>query len=117
MELGPEASAWLLKMDAESRDAEARPSMALQMVQQLRLWLPYHHQLYSYNTLWSSLRYSLLIFRPSYITTANISFLRRFFASSVNPATMSAAKTKAQKIIDENAVGTNTRCLENLNGS
>lgn len=36
-----------------------------------------------------------------------ISFLRRFFqTSSVAPATMSAAKTKAQQIIDENAVGT-----------
>ena len=36
---------------------------------------------------------------------AIISFLRRFFASSVSPAAMSAAKTKAQGIIDENAVG------------
>ena len=35
-----------------------------------------------------------------------ISFLRRFFASSANTAAMSAAKTKAQGIIDENAVGT-----------
>lgn len=50
----------------------------------------------------------LLIFPPP-----NISFLRRFFASSVNPATMAAAKTKAQKIIDENAVGMNTRGHEN----
>ena len=39
------------------------------------------------------------------ILLPNISFLRRFFASSVNPAAMSAAKTKAQSIIDENAVG------------
>jgi len=36
----------------------------------------------------------------------NISFLRRFFGSSVSPAAMSAAKTKAQGIIDDNAVGT-----------
>lgn len=35
-----------------------------------------------------------------------ISFLRRFFTStSVSPAQMSAAKTKAEQIIDENAVG------------
>jgi len=35
----------------------------------------------------------------------NISFLRKLFSSSVaNQATMSAAKTKAQGIIDDNAV-------------
>lgn len=35
-----------------------------------------------------------------------ISFLRRFFLSTpVNPANMSAAKVKAQTIIDENGVG------------
>merc|ERR1712093_312842 len=34
-----------------------------------------------------------------------ISFLRRFFSTTtVNPGTMSAAKTKAQGIIDDNAV-------------
>jgi hypothetical protein len=40
------------------------------------------------------------------LQSPNISFLRRFFGSSVNPAAMSAAKTKAQGIIDNNAVGT-----------
>lgn len=35
----------------------------------------------------------------------NISFLRRLVASSASPAAMSAAKTKAQGIIDDNAVG------------
>jgi hypothetical protein len=40
-------------------------------------------------------------------TLPTISFLRRFFGSgaTTNPAIMSAAKTKAQGIIDENAVG------------
>lgn len=37
--------------------------------------------------------------------TAKISFLRRFFASGVNPAMSAAAKTKAQGIINDNAVG------------
>jgi hypothetical protein len=36
----------------------------------------------------------------------NISFLRKLFSTSAgNPTVMSAAKTKAQGIIDENAVG------------
>ena len=39
-----------------------------------------------------------------------ISFLRRFFGSSVTPAAMSAAKTKAQDIIDNNAVGMLVPC-------
>jgi hypothetical protein len=38
--------------------------------------------------------------------TFKIQFLRRLFARPASPATMSAAKVKVQKIIDENAVGT-----------
>ncbi|KAI8624760.1 putative glutaredoxin [Xylariaceae sp. FL1651] len=33
-----------------------------------------------------------------------MNFIRQFFTTSVSPEAMSAAKTKAQKIIDENAV-------------
>jgi len=34
-----------------------------------------------------------------------MNFIRSFFTSSVSTEAMSAAKTKAQNIIDENAVG------------
>jgi hypothetical protein len=37
-----------------------------------------------------------------------MNFIRQFFTSPVSPETMSAAKAKAQKIIDENAVGMST---------
>jgi hypothetical protein len=110
-------------MDAESREAETRPSMASSRRPHYRWSSSF---VFDYPITTSSIHIipcgvhsvilcsflDLHIFPPP-----NISFLRRFFASSVNPATMSAAKTKAQKIIDENAVGMNTRCLENLNGS
>lgn len=38
-----------------------------------------------------------------------ISFIRSFFTRASSPATMSAAKTKAQEIIDSNGVGKNNR--------
>lgn len=48
--------------------------------------------------------------------TANISFLRRFFSSGVNPAMSAAARTKAQGIINENAVGMCLRCEDQILG-
>lgn len=45
------------------------------------------------------------------INLPNISFFRRIFASSVTPTMSSAAKAKAQEIIDNNAVG---MCLGSL---
>lgn len=41
--------------------------------------------------------------------TDKISFLRRLIASGVNPAMSAAAKTKAEGIINENAVGMRLR--------
>ncbi|KAI3325223.1 putative glutaredoxin [Xylariaceae sp. AK1471] len=49
----------------------------------------------------------LLLFpppRPLHHNTSSMNFIRKLFTTSVSPEAMSAAKTKAQSIIDENAV-------------